>query len=127
MGAGYFRARIKGLTPFDKVVGGLTWCLQNCAVQLEVDLLYQENLSIGQKIALTEKIVSVLPQMKCPVQIEPHQIQVTQIFSLHINLLTLITCIVFIGIGLHQLIPRGAVAGEAGAGELRSAEDGGSA
>ena len=85
MGAGYFRARIKGLAPFDKVVGGLTWCLQNCAVQLEVDLLFQENLSIGQKIALTEKIVSVLPQMKCPVQIEPHQIQATQILSLHIN------------------------------------------
>jgi len=25
--------------------------------------------------ALTEKIVSVLPKMKCPYQIEPHQIQ----------------------------------------------------
>jgi hypothetical protein len=25
--------------------------------------------------ALTEKIVSVLPKMKCPYQVEPHQIQ----------------------------------------------------
>ena len=72
--AGYFRARIKGLSPFDKVVGGMTWRIQNCAVYID-NLLYQENSSIGQKISLTEKIVSVLPKMKCPVQIEPHQIQ----------------------------------------------------
>merc|ERR1711910_133005 len=64
--AGYFRARIKGLSPFDKVVGGMTWCIQNCAVDIDVNLLYQENSSIGKKIALTEKIVSVLPKMKCP-------------------------------------------------------------
>ena len=75
VGAGYFRARIKGLAPFDKIVGGLTWCVLNCAVDLDVDLLYQENSSIGKKIALTEKIVAVLPKMKCPYSIEPHQIQ----------------------------------------------------
>ena len=28
LAAGYFRARIKGLSPFDKIVGGMTWCLQ---------------------------------------------------------------------------------------------------
>ena len=72
--AGYFRARIKGLSPFDKFVGGMTWRIQNCAVYID-NLLYQENSSIGQKISLTEKIVSVLPKMKCPVQIEPHKIQ----------------------------------------------------
>ena len=75
VGAGYFRARIKGLAPFDKVVGGLTWCILNCAVDIDVDLLYHENSSIGKKIALTEKIVAVLPKMKCPHRIEPHQIQ----------------------------------------------------
>ncbi|KAH0621343.1 hypothetical protein JD844_022514, partial [Phrynosoma platyrhinos] len=47
--AGYFRARIKGLSPFDKVKGTFR--------------------------ALTEKIVSVLPRMKCPHRLEPHQIQ----------------------------------------------------
>ena len=71
VGAGYFRARIKGLPPFDKIVGGLTWCVLNCAVDLDVDLLYQENSSIGKKIALTEKIVAVLPNMNCPYSIEP--------------------------------------------------------
>ena len=44
-------------------------------MDLDVDLLYQENSSIGKKIALTEKIVAVLPKMKCPYSIEPHQIQ----------------------------------------------------
>ncbi|KAF0771641.1 coiled-coil domain-containing protein 93 [Aphis craccivora] len=73
--AGYFRARIKGLSPFDKIVGGLTWCIDNCNVDLDIDLHFDESLVIGQKIALTEKIVSVLPKMKCPYQVEPHQIQ----------------------------------------------------
>ncbi|KAM5280200.1 coiled-coil domain-containing protein 93 isoform 2-T2 [Ctenodactylus gundi] len=73
--AGYFRARIKGLSPFDKVVGGMTWCITTCTFDVDVDLLFQENSTIGQKIALSEKIVSVLPRMKCPHQLEPHQIQ----------------------------------------------------
>lgn len=73
--AGYFRARIKGLSPFDKVVGGLVWCIEMCNFDIDVDLLFQENLTIGQRISLTEKIVAVLPTMKCPHRIEPHQIQ----------------------------------------------------
>ena len=75
LAAGYFRARIKGLSPFDKVVGGMTWCVTTCNFDIDVDLLFQENSTIGQKIALTEKIVAVLPKMKCPHRIEPHQIQ----------------------------------------------------
>lgn len=75
MAAGYFRARIKGLSPFDKVVGGMTWCITTCNFDIDIDLLFQENSTIGQKIALTEKIVSVLPKMKCPHRLEPHQIQ----------------------------------------------------
>ncbi|XP_046465981.1 coiled-coil domain-containing protein 93 isoform X2 [Neodiprion pinetum] len=73
--AGYFRARIRGLTSFDKVVGGMTWCIESCNFDVDVDLLFQENLTIGQKIALTEKIVAMLPKMNCPHRIEPHQIQ----------------------------------------------------
>ncbi|XP_049306900.1 coiled-coil domain-containing protein 93 isoform X2 [Bactrocera dorsalis] len=81
--AGYYRARIKGLSPFDKVVGGMTWCIECCDYDVDVDLLFHENLTIGQKIALVEKIVSVLPQMKCPFQIEPHQIQGLEFLSIH--------------------------------------------
>ncbi|KAI4487917.1 hypothetical protein M0802_011679 [Mischocyttarus mexicanus] len=73
--AGYFRARIKGLSNFDKVIGGMTWCIESCNFDVDVDLLFRENLTIGQKIFLTEKIVAMLPKMKCPYHIEPHQIQ----------------------------------------------------
>lgn len=47
--AGYFRARIKGLSPFDKIVGGLAWGIELCAVDIDVDLPFNENLNIGQK------------------------------------------------------------------------------
>nr|CAD7420815.1 unnamed protein product [Timema poppensis] len=53
----------------------MTWCIDTCNFDVDVDLLFQENLTIGQKIALTEKIVAVLPEMKCPHAIGPHQIQ----------------------------------------------------
>lgn len=70
--AGYFRARIKGLSNFDKVcelfsiliyslyiakndmfkqvIGGMTWCIKSCNFDVDVDLLFQENLTIGQKM-----------------------------------------------------------------------------
>ncbi len=48
--AGYFRARIKGLSEFDKIVGGLTWCITTCNYDIDVDLLFQENLNIGLKM-----------------------------------------------------------------------------
>lgn len=105
LAAGYFRARIKGLSPFDKVtqrihrrgstgqvlltviwssaqfqvqeasqskqipiyhnvlprcscllvpppqvVGGMTWCITTCNFDIDVDLLFQENSTIGQKM-----------------------------------------------------------------------------
>ncbi|XP_012137566.1 coiled-coil domain-containing protein 93 isoform X2 [Megachile rotundata] len=73
--AGYFRARIRGLSNFDKVIGGMTWCIESCNFDVDIDLLFRENLTIGQKISLTEKIVAMLPKMNCPYRIEPHQIQ----------------------------------------------------
>ncbi|VDL73990.1 unnamed protein product [Nippostrongylus brasiliensis] len=73
--AGYFRARIKGLATFDKIVGGMVWCLSHCSRSVDADLLFAENLDIGQKISLTEKIVQVMTVLKCPHSIEPHQIQ----------------------------------------------------
>lgn len=75
LSAGYFRVMIKNISDFDKIVGGMTWCLEACEQNVDVDLLFHENLTIGQKIALTERVVTVLPQMKCPYLLEPHQIQ----------------------------------------------------
>ena len=48
--AGYFRARIKGLTAFDKIVGGMTWCIDICNFDIDVDLLFNESSTIGQKL-----------------------------------------------------------------------------
>ncbi|RWS28173.1 coiled-coil domain-containing protein 93-like protein, partial [Leptotrombidium deliense] len=73
--AGYFRARIKGLSDFDKIVGGMCWCLEMSNIDIDCDLLFNDSLTIGQKIALTEKIVRVLQAMECPFRLEPHQIQ----------------------------------------------------
>ncbi|XP_011312094.1 coiled-coil domain-containing protein 93 isoform X2 [Fopius arisanus] len=53
----------------------MTWCIESCNFDVDVNLLFHENLTIGQKIALTEKIVAMLPIMNCPHCIEPHQIQ----------------------------------------------------
>jgi hypothetical protein len=75
LSAGYFRVMIKNLSDFDKIVGGITWCMEACEQNVDVDLLFHENLTIGQKIALTERVVKVLPTMKCPYVLEPHQIQ----------------------------------------------------
>ncbi|EDW02662.1 coiled-coil domain-containing protein 93 [Drosophila grimshawi] len=81
--AGYYRARIKGLSGFDKVVGGMTWCIECCDYDVDVDLLFHENLTIGQKIALVEKIVAVLIDMKCPHSLEPHQVQGLEFLAIH--------------------------------------------
>jgi hypothetical protein len=62
------------LPNFDKVVGGLVWCIEICDFDVDI-LLFQDDWSIGKKIALTEKVVAVLRDMKCPYLIEPHQIQ----------------------------------------------------
>lgn len=75
IGAGYYRAKIKGISEFDKVVGGMCWCIDVCNIDLDVDILFQENSTIGQKIGLTEKLVAALQKMNCPHIIEPHQIQ----------------------------------------------------
>jgi hypothetical protein len=75
LSAGYFRARIHSLSDFDKVVGGLCWCITLSGEDVDVDILFQENSTIGQKIALSEKIVKALRKMNCPSPIQPHQIQ----------------------------------------------------
>lgn len=75
LAAGYFRARINTLSEFDKVVGGLCWCITSSGESVDVDILFQENSTIGQKIALSESIVVALRKMGCPVPLQPHQIQ----------------------------------------------------
>lgn len=73
--AGYYRARINTLSEFDKVVGGLCWCIISSGEGVDVDILFQENLTIGQRIPLSEAIVKALKKMNCPALLQPHQIQ----------------------------------------------------
>ena len=73
--AGYYRAQIDNLGEFDKVVGGLCWCITSSGEDVDVDILFQENSTIGQRIALTEAIVTVLRKMGCPSPLQAHQIQ----------------------------------------------------
>lgn len=47
---GYFRARIKGLSDFDKIIGGICWAIEMCDVDVDMDLLFHESLTIGQKM-----------------------------------------------------------------------------
>jgi len=75
LAAGYFRVRLKGISAFDKVVGGIVWCLEMSAIDIDVNFLFRENLNIGEKIEITEKIIHVLISIKCAYTLEPHQIQ----------------------------------------------------
>lgn len=72
--AGYFRARISTLSDFDKVIGGMAWAMQVFSQDIDINIFYRDTLDLGQKIALTERLVMVLLVMNCPHKIEPHQI-----------------------------------------------------
>ena len=43
-------ARAQGLSPFDKVIGGMAWAITNAAGDLDIDIFFQENAQIGQKM-----------------------------------------------------------------------------
>jgi len=72
---GYFRARISGLSPFDKVVGGMAWSITASNVDVDADLFFQENSNIKQKISLSEELIKALNRMKCPFPLQAQQIQ----------------------------------------------------
>ena len=69
------RAQIHNLSEFDKVVGGLCWCIVHSGEAVDVDILFTENATIGQRITLSEAIVTAMRQMNCPHPLQPHQIQ----------------------------------------------------
>ena len=72
MAAGYFRARLN-IDPFDKILGGMCWCITGS--NFDVDIEFEDDLNMGQKIKLSEKICTALKQMECPHTIAAHQIQ----------------------------------------------------
>lgn len=51
--AGYFRARLQ-IDAFDKILGGICWCITGS--NNEIDLEFEDDLILGQKIKLSEKV-----------------------------------------------------------------------
>lgn len=61
--AGYFRARLN-IEPFDKILGGMCWCITGSNV--DVDIEFEDDLNLGQKINLAEKCCDAIKIMECP-------------------------------------------------------------
>jgi hypothetical protein len=47
---GYFRAMITTLEPFDKVAGGLAWCITAANENVDISLLLDEHSRMGEKV-----------------------------------------------------------------------------
>ena len=71
--AGYFRARLNNIEPFDKILGGCWWWITGLMYSIEMD--FRDDLTLGEKIKLSEKVSEALEQMKCPFQLYPHELQ----------------------------------------------------
>lgn len=69
--AGYFRARLN-IDPFDKILGAMCWCITGS--NYDVDLDFEDDMKLGQKVKLAEKVVFALKEMNCPFSIAAHQI-----------------------------------------------------
>lgn len=47
---GYFRAMIQTLEPFDKIAGGLAWCITAANANVNIGLLFEEHGRMGEKV-----------------------------------------------------------------------------
>ena len=72
--AGYYRSKITALSLFDRVIGGLCWSISNAGMSVDVDILFQENMKTGQKVSLSEAVVSACREMKCPYPLQANQV-----------------------------------------------------
>lgn len=72
--AGYFRVRLPGLSPFDKVLGGLAWAISASAVDVDVDVFFDDDATLGEKNARAEDVCRALVRMKCPHALRSFQI-----------------------------------------------------
>ena len=71
--AGYFRIRIASLKAFDKVTGGIAWCITSSNFQIQIE--YNDQMQIGQKIRVSQVVCHSLQEMKCPYSLQPFQLQ----------------------------------------------------
>ena len=75
LSAGYFRVRMADLEDFDRIAGGLAWCLKAAAVDVDIDIFFKEKPTVGEKVRISESICGGLRLAKCPLELKPHQIQ----------------------------------------------------
>jgi len=73
LAAGYSRARLPYLSSLDKILGGFTWGLTSCFFDIEFE--FTDDMNIGEKIKVSEKIIKGLKSGGCPISINPVQIQ----------------------------------------------------
>jgi hypothetical protein len=71
--AGYLRARIPNLSDLDKILGGITWALTSCFHEIEFE--FKDEMSLGEKVRVAEKIAKGLKNAGCPISINAIQIQ----------------------------------------------------
>ena len=81
--AGYFRIRIPSLDDFDKILGGIAWGILCSGFDIDLDLDYNDELRLKEKIKLAERVVKGLKNMNCPHPLQPHQIQGLDYGSIH--------------------------------------------
>ena len=67
--AGYFRARLN-IDPFDKILGAMCWCITGS--NYDVDIEFEDDMTMGQKVKLCEKITFALKDMNSPHSIAAH-------------------------------------------------------
>eukprot|EP00808_Paulinella_micropora_P024299 g80643.t1 len=53
----------------------MVWSITASNVELNVDIIFEENSTIGQRIKLSEQVCRALATMKCPDLLQPQQIQ----------------------------------------------------
>ena len=58
-----------------QIRGGLCWCIAASGKGVDASILFNENIQIGKKLKLAEKVCKVLIKMKCKAELLPHQIQ----------------------------------------------------
>ncbi|BBN01477.1 hypothetical protein MPTK1_2g07670 [Marchantia polymorpha subsp. ruderalis] len=75
LAGGYFRARISALSVFDKLTGGLAWCITFSKVDVDFDIFYDDDATLYYKIKVGEAIEEALQRMGCPHPLQAHQIQ----------------------------------------------------
>lgn len=75
LSGGYFRAQISTLSPFDMLTGGLAWAIAASNVDVDFDVFYDDDATLGYKIKVGEAIEEALQRMGCPYPLQAHQIQ----------------------------------------------------